>query len=257
MLNKNGLIEAQESDTQLRKLANDAVSAQEAEKAPVCYFWSKSGVLMRKWRPSEVPADQEWRVLTQIVVPKSYRAEILKLAHEPPTLDHLGVRKTQDRILCHFFWPKLHQDVAEFCRTCHTCQVVGKPNQKNQVAPLITIPACGQPFDRVIIDCVSPLPKTRSGHMYLLTIMDASTRYPESIPLRNITAKSVSEALVKCFTRMGLPKQIQHDQGSNFMSKVFGEIMQLLGIEQNGFISLSSSITGCNRKIPSNLENDD
>ena len=31
---------------------------------------------------------------------------------------------------------------------------------------------------------------------------------------------------------MGLPKQIQHDHGSNFMSKVFGEVMQLLGIEQ-------------------------
>ena len=93
---------------------------------------------------------------------------------------------------------KLHQDVGEFCRTCHTCQVVGKPNQKIQVASLIPIPACGQPFDRVIIDCVGPLPKTRSGHMYLLT-MDASTRYPEAIPLRNITAKSVSEALVIFF----------------------------------------------------------
>lgn len=232
VLNKNALIKAQECDPELRKVASDALSLQEAEKVPVCYFWSNSGVLMRKWRSPEVPADQEWRVLTQIVVPKPFRAEILKLAHEPPTSGHLGVRKTQDRILCHFFWPKLYQDVGDFCRTCHTCQVVGKPNQKIQVAPLIPIPACGQPFDRVIIDCVGPLPKTRSGHMYLLTIMDACTRYPEAIPLRNITAKSVSDALVKFFTRMGLPKEIQHDQGSNFMSRVFGEVMQALGIEQ-------------------------
>ena len=91
---------------------------------------------------------------------------------------------------------------------------------------------CGNPFDKVIVDCVGPLPKSRSGNMYLLTIMDVATRYPEAIPLRRITAKVVSEALVKFFTRVGLPKEVQHDQGSNFMSRVFKQVLQSLGITQ-------------------------
>lgn len=88
----------------------------------------------------------------------------------------------------------------------HTCQVVGKPNQKIPQAPLKPIPAFDEPFSRVIIDCVGSLPKTRSGNQYLLTIMCASTRFPEAILLRNIKAPTIVKALTKFFTLVGLPK---------------------------------------------------
>ena len=58
---------------------------------------------------------------------------------------HLGVRKTQDRILNHFWWPTLRKDVSEYCRSCHTCQVVGKPNQKIPTASLKPILAFDEP----------------------------------------------------------------------------------------------------------------
>ena len=48
--------------------------------------------------------------------------------------------------------------------------------------------------------------------------MCASTRFPEAIPLTNITAPIISKALVNFFTLVGLLKEIQSDQGSNFMS---------------------------------------
>ena len=65
-----------------------------------------------------------------------------------------------------------------------------------------------------------------------LTIMRASTRFPEAIPLRNIKTKNIVRALVKFFTFVGLPKSVQSDQGSNFMSGVFQEVMRELGIKQ-------------------------
>ena len=77
----------------------------------------------------------------------------------------------------------------------------------------------------MIVDCVGPLPKTKAGHEYLLTLMCASTRFPEAVPLRRITAQNVSKALVKFFTLVGLPKIIRSDQGSNFTSKVFKQVM--------------------------------
>ena len=58
------------------------------------------------------------------------------------------------------------------------------------------------------------------------------TRYPEAIPLRNIKSKSVVHALLRFFTYFGVPKIIQHDQGSNFTSKLFAEVMKGLGINQ-------------------------
>ena len=109
---------------------------------------------MKKWRPPNVPSNEEWSVLKQIVVHKVYHGEILKLAHESPMGGHLGINKTR-----HFYWPKIRQSVVEFCRTCHSCQVVGKLNQTIPKAPLKHIPAFEKSFSRVIIDCVGPLPK--------------------------------------------------------------------------------------------------
>ena len=230
-LSRKELILEQENDPELSPLCDKALTEEEAEQVPVCYF-RKSGVLMRKWRPPDVSPEEDWKVVTQIVVPKVYRKEVLSLAHDIPMAGHLGVTKTYNKILDHFFWPKLKHDVAEYCRSCHTCQMVGKPNQKIPVAPLKPIPAFEEPFSRVIIDCVGPLPKTRSGNQYLLTVMCASTRFPEAIPLRNIKAQNIVKALVKFFTLVGLPKSIQSDQGSNFMSGIFQQVMYELKIKQ-------------------------
>ena len=109
---------------------------------------------------------------------------------------------------------------------------MGKPNCKHPLAPLKPIPAVDEPFSQVVIDCVGPLPKTRAGNQYLLKIMCLSTHFPEAVPLRNIKAPNIVEALLKFFTFVGLPRSIQSDQGSNFMSGVFQQVMYQLGIRQ-------------------------
>ena len=111
---------------------------------------------MRKLRPLNAPASEEWSVIHQIVVPKVYQCETLKLAHESPLGGHLGINKTYSKITKHFYWPQIRHCVAEFCKTCHSCQMVSKPNQKEILKP---IPAFEEPFSKVIIDCVGPLPK--------------------------------------------------------------------------------------------------
>ena len=228
---RSQLSKEQNKDPEISPLFQKAVSETDLAQDPIC-FYIKNGILMRKWRSPEVSADDEWAVNHQIVVPKIYRSEILSLAHETPMSGHLGVNKTYHKILNHFYWPGLKTEVSNYCRSCHTCQVVGKPNQVIPKAGLQPIPAFDEPFSRIIIDCVGPLPKTKSGNEYLLTIMCASTRFPEAIPLRNIKTKTIVKALVKFFTFVGLPQSVQSDQGSNFMSGVFQQVMHELGIKQ-------------------------
>ena len=230
-LTREQLIKDQQSDPELAALIQDALTEEEARDQPVCYF-QKAGILMRKWRPPMVPSSEKWKVSYQIVVPPNCRADVLKLAHDTSMAGHLGINKTYQRILNHFYWPGIKKDVKQFCKSCHECQVVGKPNQSVQVAPLKPIPVVEEPFSRVNVDCVWPLPRTKAGNQYLLTIMCASTRFPEAIPLRNIKAKKLVSALIKFFTMVGLPRSIQSDQGSNFMSGLFQQVMHQLGIKQ-------------------------
>ena len=136
---------------------------------------------------------------------------------------HLGMNKTYHKIINHFYWPGLKSDVSKYCKTCHTCQMVGKPNQTIPKAPLQPIPAFDEPFSRILIDCVGPLPRTKSGNEYLLTIMCTSTRFQNKVN---------SQSLIKFFTFVGLPKSVQSDQGSNFMSGIFQQVMHELGIKQ-------------------------
>ena len=110
--------------------------------------------------------------------------------------------------------------------------MVEKPNQTIPKAYLQPMYAFDEPFCKIIIDCVGPLPKTKSGCQYLFTIICASTRFPEAIPLRFIMNMTIVKALVKFSTFVGLPRFVQSDQGSNFMSGIFQQVMHELGIKQ-------------------------
>ena len=87
-LSKSKLISEQENDPELAPLFKLVLPPVELDKVPVGYY-VRNGVLMRKWRPPNVPASEEWSVVHQIVVPKVYQSEILKLAHESPMGGHL------------------------------------------------------------------------------------------------------------------------------------------------------------------------
>ena len=61
--------------------------------------------------------------------------------------------------------------------------------------------------------------------------MCAATRFPEAISLRAISAKKIVEAVINFFSKVGLPRVIQTDRGSNFMSKLFRRAIEQLGVQ--------------------------
>ena len=192
-------------------------------------YYVQDGLLCRKYVFQQETFSNSF---VQIVVPCKFRKAVLDLAHNE-VAGHTGVRKTYDRIVRRFFWPKLRKDVSSYIKACHVCQLTGKPNQKIPVAPLQPIPAVSNPFEHLIIDCVGPLPRSKAGHLYLLTVMCQSTRYPAAYPLRSITTKSVLKALTNFMSTFGIPKVLQSDRGSNFMSKQFTRALRQLKAKHN------------------------
>ena len=88
-------------DAKIPTLFKNAVNEKNLVQDPIC-FYIKNGIMMRKWRSPVVPADDMWTVNHHIVVLKTYRSEILSLAHEMPISGHLGVNKTYHKTLNHF-----------------------------------------------------------------------------------------------------------------------------------------------------------
>ena len=96
---------------------------------------------------------------------------------------------------------------------------------------MVTTPIINEPFTKIAMDIAGPLNRTKSGKKYILTIIDHSTRYPEAFALKEIDAKYVANALIELFSRVGLPKIILTDQGSNFKSQLLKELYEMVNIQ--------------------------
>ena len=189
-------------------------------------FFISDGILYRHWTPR---GRGECAAVEQMVLPKKCRKAVLHLAHTNPLGGHLGKAKTAARIQQRFYWPSLFRDVADYCRSCPQCQKSGR--RRVPRAPLIPLPVMSEPFERIAMDVVGPLPRSRSGHRYVLVICDYGTRYPEAIPMKTVDAEAVAEELLKLFSRVGIPREILTDQGTNFTSQLLGELYRLLGVK--------------------------
>ena len=181
------------------------------------------GLVCRIWTPKGSPGT----TFEQIILPRRYRNRVIKLPHDIPLAGHLGQEKTAQRILRRFYCPTLFQDVRQHCQVCEECQLHGGRRRR---APMIPLPVIGEPFRRIAMDIVGPLPQTRRGNHFILVVSDYATRYPEAVPLSNITAPKVAKVLMDLFSRHGVPEEILTDQGTNFTSALLGELYRLISV---------------------------
>jgi len=222
------LIKPQHDDSKLShlfELAKD--KSLISDDLPV--FYLEKGILVRSWRDKELPT-LSGTEFSQIVVPKPLRAKILKQVHDIPAAAHLGMIKTKKRLEQHFYWPAMSEDIKLYIRICDVCHRLGKGG-KPAPAPLHNLPVIAEPFSRIAIDIVGPLPVCRdTGSRFILTIVDHCTHFPEALPLVTHEAVDVAKALVSVFSHFGFAREILSDCGSEFMSQLTKVLLEEFGI---------------------------
>ena len=117
--NRNQIIPDQKSDGTLEKIRREAF--QKAQEESDGYSFTNDLLFHRKYVSDE---HNGTRHVDRIVVPESYRNEILRVGHTIPLLGHMGSKKTFDRVAAHFSWPGLSFVIRKYCATCPQCQVV-------------------------------------------------------------------------------------------------------------------------------------
>ena len=165
----------------------------------------------------------------QAVLPRGLRVEIFHQMHGLAHVGgHLGRDRTYQKTRNRVWWPGYKRDLARWVKSCHSCQLA-KPGPGRGRLPLVQ-ERVGEPFERVALDLVGPLPPSR-GKKYLLVIQDCFSKWVEVIPIPNKTTLTVTEAFVTNWvSRFGSPRILHQDNGSEFTSNMFCEMCEMLGV---------------------------
>ena len=153
--------------------------------------------------PQYKSLEQELSIVDNIILrgnrifpPVKLRNKAIELAHE----DHAGITKTKQRIRSKLWWPCMDKDIERHIRTCHPCQIVGKPDPPEPVQPT-KLP--DEPWTDLAIDVCGP------------------------------TSTNILQWLDNVFATHGYPKHIKTDNATYFTSYEFKQTLTAWGIQLN------------------------
>jgi hypothetical protein len=163
-------------------------------------------------------------------VPYENRNEILLKCHDDVTAGHFGVAKTHAKIASLYYWPTIYQDVKEYVEACEICKTY-KPVNVARPGLMGNPRQVSSPGEAVSCDILGPFPPSYLRNQYLFVCTDYFSKYVTIFPLRNITARAIIKCMEKgIFLVHGIPKYIYCDNGAQFTSKDFRELIVKYGV---------------------------
>lgn len=171
------------------------------------------------------PVGNEPRLLCYI--PKGHRLSLLRIFHDEH--EHIGVEKTLDLILKHFWFPGLKQFVVKYVGHCLVC--ISKKRVPR--APLQNITSWEKPdipFHTLHMDALGPLPVC-DGYKFVLVTVDAFTKFSLLHPMYRQDTSELKRIVTQVVSLFGVPKLLVTDKGRMFESSDFVTWVSELGCD--------------------------
>ena len=184
----------------------------------------KDGILLSLIRPMI-----EHAVYPRIVLPVKYRENVIMHRHEQ--IGHAALRRTLFHVQEAYVWPGMCRTIKNTLAKCPSCQVF---QEKRPHVHLGKMPMPVYPHQIVSVDIVGPLPRTKSRHTYLLTIVDHLTAWADAYPITHKTGSTVADCLMKYyFPQYGYPEILITDNGKEFINSDVQNLLKHLDIKHN------------------------
>ena len=148
-------------------------------------------------------------------IPDSLMPEAFKLIHSDPIAGHNGTERSLKRFVKNFYNINEKKLIDDYCKTCELCiQAKGIP----KAVPIKKYPIPSRPFHTIHSDILGPVRITESGHQYILTIRDYTTRYTILVPLKHKTTDEIIHALRIVFSFFGSSNVLVTDNAAEYTS---------------------------------------
>jgi hypothetical protein len=160
----------------------------------------------------------------QVVAPRMLTIALIARAHD--LWGHPGITRTINILQRTYDWPGMKEDVMRHIASCVQCQLA-KPLPKKPRRPLKSIKS-HEPNDLVQVDYLS-LPGV--DYAGVLVMEDHFTKYVIAMPVKRSSGENAAFELWDRWVRhVGFPKVLQSDQGPEFESKTFLELLRLMKV---------------------------
>ncbi|GFV22922.1 retrovirus-related Pol polyprotein from transposon 412 [Trichonephila clavipes] len=150
--------------------------------------------------------------------------------HDRPLAGHFGRFKTYHKIRDACYFPYMRKFIDQYDSTCHMCQI---NNYKNALPAGRLIPIVSNyPNEIVTLDLLGPYPVSRvRRNLYVLVITDHFSKWAEIIPLKKVSARVIADNFFDNYiSRFGAPMKLISDNGPQFISDIFENLSEILGI---------------------------
>ncbi|MCO5554703.1 hypothetical protein L7F22_008236 [Adiantum nelumboides] len=119
-----------------------------------------------------------------------------------------------------YVWPSIQRDVNHWCKSCLSCQKMGKRISKPELRKTIL---AFDVFEKWGLDAIGPLPMTGRRNAYILTAVDYLSRWAEAKAVKQITSKEMGKFFVyeQICCKFGVPLELLSDRGLGFRGELF------------------------------------
>src|SRR3954463_10466605 len=154
-----------------------------------------------------------------------------------------------------FWWTGMKKDIAQYVAVCDVCQRVKAEHQK-PAELLQPLPIPDRKWDKLCMDFITGLPRTRSGYDSIWVVVDRLTKVAHFIPVKTTytSAKLAKIYMARIVYLHGVPSKVVSGRGTQFTSKFWRQLHETLGTRLEFSIAFHPQTDGQTERVNQILE---